>query len=115
DRTARCIEQLQEVDFSVFFGCTVAGHLFFSTAVEPSEVNRTDRAAIWHSVDGEKWRPIRFFPKDRWPSRLFQYGQVQFPAGPGEVERLFFSPFATVVDHCTTVLALAVLVAGSAI
>ncbi len=89
------VERLQEVESSVFWGCKVGNHLFFSTAVEPSTVNASREAVIWGSPDGEKWKRIAAFRKDRWPMRLFQYGQIFFPAGENESDFLFFTPFAT--------------------
>lgn len=85
-------ERLQPVGSSVFFGCRVGRHLFFSTAAEPSDVNSTRRAEIWHSADGEHWSLLRSFTRDWWPSRLFQYAQVTFPAGPGDGRRVYFTP-----------------------
>lgn len=113
ERRSGEIECLQEVGSSVFFGCRVAGHLFFSTVAEPSSVNRTDRAEIWHSLDGKNWQLLRCQTKDRWPMRAFQYGQILFPGGPGDDEHLFFTPLATVGDQCTCVIPLSELDARS--
>jgi len=86
------IERLHPVDSSVFYGCRVGRHLFFSTAAEPSEVNPTRRIAVWHSEGGEEWHPLRSYASDLLPSRLFQYAQVTFPAGPGDERHVFFTP-----------------------
>ena len=101
ERNSGRIECLQAVGSSVFFGCKVGDVLFLSTAAEPSEINRTDAVELWCSLDGERWSLLRTFAKDRWSLRYFQYGQVLFPAGPGDGENLYFTPFATEADQCT--------------
>jgi hypothetical protein len=95
-RGARRIERLTAVGGSVFYGCKVADQLFFSTAVEPSAVNNgVGHAELWHCSDGANWRKLGAFKKDRWPMKLFQYGQILFPSGAGDNQHLYFSPFAT--------------------
>lgn len=89
------VQRLQEVESSVFWGCKVGENLFFSTAVEPSKVNKCKDACIWGSKDGETWKCIARFRKDIWPMKLFQYGQIFFPAGENNTEYLWFTPFAT--------------------
>jgi hypothetical protein len=103
------IEQLQPVGSSVFHGCKVGSALFFSTAVEPSTVNRTRRSEVWASRDGDRWQRVLEFVKDPWPMRYFQYGQVQFPAGPGDDRHLWYTPFAVQGDQVTRRLTLAEL------
>jgi hypothetical protein len=100
------IECLQAVGSSVFYGCKVGEALFLSTAVEPSNINRTDAAELWCSLDGERWSLLRTLAKDAWSPRYFQYGQVLFPAGPGDGENLYFTPFATESDQVTISLPL---------
>ena len=95
DRETGKIEKLQEVEGSVFWGCKVRDYLFFSTAVEPSEVNKCRDACIWGSKDGDNWKCIARFRKDIWPMKLFQYGQIFFPSGENNTDYLWFTPFAT--------------------
>jgi len=101
DRGGKNIEPLAAVGSSVFYGCKVGEHLFFSTATEPSDVNQTRNAEVWGSGDGEKWKLLRLFKKDLWPMKYFQYGQVLFPAGPGDGANLWMTPFATAGDQRT--------------
>jgi len=89
------VKRLQEVESSVFWGCKVGNHLFFSTAVEPSKVNKFKGACIWGSKDGETWKCVASFHKDIWPMKLFQYGQIFFPGGKNSTDYLWFTPFAT--------------------
>lgn len=89
-------EKLIEVGSSVFHGCQAGNWLFFSTAVEPSEVNRTKYAELWASPDGSVWKCILRLKKDMFPMRYFQYGQIFFPAGNfTDKDHIWFSPFAT--------------------
>jgi len=107
-------ERLQAVGSSVFFGCKVGHRLFFSTAVEPSTTNFSRHAELWCSTDGDRWRILRSFRKDAWSLKYFQYGQVLFPAGPGDDRFLYFTPFATQGDQRTDRIALADLDADPA-
>ncbi len=101
DREGKNVEPLEAVGSSVFYGCKVGDHLFFSTAIEPSRVNTTRYAEVWGSADGKNWRVIRRFKKDIWPMQYFQYGQVLFPTGPGDGENLWMTPMATQYDGKT--------------
>lgn len=100
-RESKKVEQLQQVGSSVFHGCTVGDWLFFSTAIEPSQVNTTKYAEVWASPNGKDWKCIYKFKKDILPMRFFQYGQVFFPNGFGDKKHLWLSPFATKRDNTT--------------
>ena len=95
DKKTYKVQRLQEVESSVFWGCKVGGSLFFSTVVEPSKINKCKDACIWGSEDGETWKCVARFRKDIWPMKLFQYGQIFFPAGKNNTDYLWFTPFAT--------------------
>jgi hypothetical protein len=99
NRSDLCIEQLQAVEGSVFYGCKVGTRLFFSTVCEPSRVNRPRAAVIWESSDGVAWHRFLNFPKDALPMKLFQYGQIRFPVGNGDGNSLWITPFATKYDQ----------------
>ena len=101
ERTTGRIEVLATVAEPVFYGCKIGERLFFSTIVEPSTVNTGRHAVIWGSPDGSAWHVIARFKKDFLPKKLFQYGQVMFPAGPGDGEHLWFTPFSTACDQIT--------------
>ena len=98
DRRTGAVEPLQAVDGPVFWGAHVDDRYFFSTVCEPSAVNDTTRSTIWQSRP-EGWRRLVELPKDRWPMRLFQYGQVLFPSGPGDPAALWFTPYGTCFDQ----------------
>lgn len=92
---------VQTVPGPVFFGCKVGDALFFSTAVEPASASRCRDAEVWWSRDGESWERLLAFRKDVWPMKLFQYGQVFFPHGPGDGKHLWCTPFATAHEQVT--------------
>jgi hypothetical protein len=94
-RHTRYVEQLARVDGPVFHGCRTASGLFFSTACEPSNVNRKREAVVWYSRDGRSWRPILRYRKDLLPMRWFQYGQVFFADGQEDSPGVWLTPFAT--------------------
>jgi len=94
-RQTNKLEQLTQVGGPVFHGCKTASGLFFSTACEPSDVNLDLYAVVWHSHDGESWRPIRRYRKDILPFKLFQYGQVFFAEGQENTPGVWLTPFAT--------------------
>lgn len=89
------LERLQAVGGSVFFGCSVGRSLFFSTAVEPSQINNSRYVEVWRSDNGEDWYRFLAFQKDSLPMKHFQYGQVLFPAGLGDSKHLYCRLFAT--------------------
>lgn len=95
NKETNTVEQLTKVGGSVFHGCKVGNWFFFSTAVEPSKVNKTKYAELWASPNGTKWKCILKLKKDLFPMKHFQYGQIFFPAGLTDGEHLWISPFAT--------------------
>lgn len=100
DRESKDIESLQAVRGPVFFGRKITDWMFFSTIVEPSGVNRTDAVELWASGDqGSSWKKVNEFKKDIGHMKLFQYGQIKFPSGPGDGKNLWFSSYATEYDH----------------
>jgi hypothetical protein len=95
DRAGTKVERLASVGGSVFYGCTVGDSLFFSTAVEPSNVNPCRYAEVWCSNDGVNWFKYVKFKKDFLSMKFFQYGQVFFPNCCGDETNFWCSPFAT--------------------
>lgn len=99
ERASGKIDSVQTVPGSVFFGCKVGDNLFFSTAAEKSEVNTSRDPTLWGSPDGKRWQCIAKFKKDIWPMKLFQLGQILFPAGENQTGRLWFTPLASEHDQ----------------
>lgn len=96
------VTRLQSVGSSVFFGCNIGNSLFFSTAVEPSLVNREDFVELWRSDNGIDWYLYEVFKKDCWSLKYFQYGQLLFPNVIKSDNTLYYSLFST-VDHDTSI------------
>lgn len=84
-------ERLQEVDGSCIYACRFGAFYFLSTSVEPSEVNKNDKATLWCSKDGDRWQPVYQAPKDRWDHRYFQFGSLVLPGGESDCETMMFS------------------------
>jgi hypothetical protein len=74
-------EPLLAISGSVMQGCRVGEALFFSTAVEPSRVNRCPFSCLYGSADGQSWKELRQWRADLWSGQLFQYGRVLLPRG----------------------------------
>jgi hypothetical protein len=89
------LTKLAEVGSSVFHGSKVKNWFFFSTAIEPSSINKTTSAELWASPDGINWKCISKWKKDSLPMKYFQYGQLFFPNGEGDNKNLWFTPFST--------------------
>ena len=95
DRKTMETEKLVEVGGPVFFGTIVNHNLYFSTACEPGNYNRSDSFELWESTDGKEWKTKHTFKKDIWHNKLFRYGLIFFPSGPGDGKNLRFTTMAT--------------------
>jgi hypothetical protein len=82
------LRKLAGVSSSSIYGCRVHDNIFFSTMVEPSDVNSDHHVRIYGSRDGENWGALLAWRKDRWPMSLFQYGNAFFPDGENETDYL---------------------------
>jgi len=80
ERSGR-LERVAPIASSSFWSCRVGPTIFFSTAVEPSAVNRDPHATLYAGVDGDGWKICLRWPGDRWPSRFFQYPNIVLPGG----------------------------------
>lgn len=98
------LSQLTGISSSSIYGCRVGSQLFFSTMVEPSEVNRDGMVRIYgaDSRDPEKWRPLASWRKDPWPMGLFQYGNAFFPDGTNLTSYLALTTVAVESDDMVT-------------
>ena len=89
------LEQLAQVGGSVFYGTRVKNNFYLSTGCEPGKFNREDAVELWGSNGGKEWKKLLTLKKDLWHNKLFRYGLIFFPAGPGDDENLWFSSMAT--------------------
>jgi hypothetical protein len=65
--------------------------------VEPSAINSDRNACVYGSTDGTRWQRILRCRKDRWPIRLFQYGNAFLPDGKNNTSILAITTIA--VEH----------------
>ena len=100
------VSQLAAITSSSIYGCRVGTNLFFSTMVEPSEVNR-DRTVRIYAADTrttDTWRPQLEWKKDPWPMSLFQYGNAFLPDGNNTTQYLAVTTVAVATDDMVTSL-----------
>ncbi|MGH9494483.1 MAG: hypothetical protein ACRD3B_05750, partial [Candidatus Sulfotelmatobacter sp.] len=100
------LSQLAAISNSSINGCRVGDRLFFSTMVEPSEVNRDRSVRVYGSdVNGaDPGQPLLAWQKDRWPMRLFQYGNAFLPDGDNSTNVLAITTIAVQSDDQVTSL-----------
>jgi len=104
------LTQLSAISSSSIYGCRVGGQVFFSTMVEPSEVNRDRHVRIYGSRsarsgnDDQNWRPLLAWRKDHWPMGLFQYGNAFMPDGTNTTPYLAITTIAVEEDDTVTSL-----------
>jgi len=75
------LTQVAVLNSSSIYGCRVGDCVFFSTMVEPSQVNREPDVCVYGGTGGLGWRRLLQWKKDRWPMRWFQYGNAFLPDG----------------------------------
>ena len=103
DRDGR-LSQLTAISSSSIYGCRVGKNLFFSTMVEPSEINRDRNVRIYGGDISGNWQPLLQWPKDLWSIRLFQYGNAFLPDGENATQYLAATTIAVERDDITTSL-----------
>jgi hypothetical protein len=101
---AGTLTRLAPLSSSSIYGCRVGAQVFFSTMVEPSEVNRDRHVRIYGRTDGEAWSPLLAWEKDRRSMRLFQYGNAFLPDGNNTTPYLAVTTVAVDADDMTTSL-----------
>jgi len=99
DRMGR-LTQLAAISSSSIYGCRVSDYVFFSTMVEPSEVNRDRSVRLYGAAvaNAESWQSVLAWKKDFWPTRLFQYGNAFLPDGENKTPFLAVSTVAVESD-----------------
>jgi hypothetical protein len=98
------VSQLAPINGSSIYGCRVGSQLFFSTMVEPSEVNRDRRVRIYGGDmrDPQNWLPMLKWQKDHLPMGLFQYGNAFLPDGDNTTPYLALTTIAVQSDDQVT-------------
>lgn len=91
DRKTLEIKVLCNVTGSVIKGGQNGNISYFSTNIEPSQVNMDKRAHLWVSKDGLNWVDKYSAEKDIYPA-IFQFGSFEFPHYETQISnRLYFS------------------------
>jgi hypothetical protein len=103
------LSRLASISSSSIYGCSVGDRVFFSTMVEPSEVNRDRHVRIFGGRGSagrvrDDWRPLLEWKKDRWSMRFFQYGNGFLPDGNNATPYLAVSTIAVEEDDMATSL-----------
>lgn len=83
------LEQLVEIPGSAFHAIETDGIMLISTVTEPSEINRTDAATLWGSLDGINWKCICELKKDIFPVNLqsiFRYAEIALTPGTNNTD-----------------------------
>lgn len=97
DRRGR-METLQPISSSSIYGCRNRTGIYFSTMIEPSTVNRSRRIQLLGGLEAGDWNVLASWKKDRWPMRLFQYGNALLPDGDNSTDLLAATTVA--VEGC---------------
>lgn len=103
DRTG-ALSQLAPLSSSSIYGCRVGKQVFFSTMVEPSEVNLDRHVRIYGGKLSQEFRSLLEWRKDPWPMGLFQYGNAFLPDGENATNFLAVSTIAVKSDDQVTSL-----------
>jgi hypothetical protein len=100
--------QVAPITSSSIYGCRVGTRVFFSTMVEPSDVNRDRHVRVYASDSASRgapaWHTSLAWQKDRWPMGLFQYGNAVMPDGNNTTPFLALTTVAVQSDDLVTSL-----------
>jgi len=100
--------QVAPISSSSIYGCRVGNRVFFSTMVEPSEVNRDSHVRVYggHASPNvpPDWHLLLAWQKDPWPMALFQYGNAIMPDGTNPSPFLALTTVAVESDDMVTSL-----------
>ena len=88
------VERLAEVHASVLCGGAVRDAVFFTTMIEPSVVNLDSTVGVYGSIGGSGWERLLSWKKDRWPEKLFQYGNAFVATGSNAAQLLALTTIA---------------------
>jgi hypothetical protein len=98
------LSTLSDLESSSIYGCRVGDAIFFTTMVEPSEINETRSVHLYGSHAPGEWRPLCEWKKDRWSMRFFQYGNALLPDGANSTPYLAVSTVAVERDDLVTTI-----------
>lgn len=100
------LSRLSPISGSSIYGCRVGKQVFFSTMVEPSQVNRDTSVRLFGAnvQHPEQCQSLLSWRKDRWPMKFFQYGNAFLPDGNNSSSCLAVSTIAVESDDMVTSL-----------
>jgi hypothetical protein len=98
------LSQLAPLSSSSIYGCRVGRDIFFSTMVEPSPANPDRFVRVFGGRDGQDWRSLLAWQKDRWSMRFFQYGNAFLPNGENSTPYLAVTTIAVESEDMITSL-----------
>jgi hypothetical protein len=100
------LSRLAALSSSSLHGCRVGSELFFSTMVEPSEVNRDSMVRVYggSTRDPQRWESLLSWRKDGWSMKLFQYGNAFLPDGINQTPYLAVTTVAVESDDMVTTI-----------
>ena len=98
------LRTLAPIPSSSIYGCCNSSGMFFSTMVEPSQMNLANQVTLTGSCNGTDWQQIAGWRKDRWPMRPFQYGNAFLPNGNNSTEFLAATTVAVQNADCLTTI-----------
>jgi hypothetical protein len=99
---AGTLTEVARLSSSSIYGCRVGNGIFFSTMVEPSQINLDPNVRLYGSQDGLHWGDLARWRKDFWPMSLFQYGNALLPDGRNSAEFLAVTTVAVERDDLKT-------------
>ncbi len=99
---ANNLHTISELSSSSLSACHVGNLLFFSSAVEPSNVNKTKHTSLEFSEDGRNWNNVVKWEKSRLPSKLFQFANISLPSGNNSSSFLAATGIAVNKEHMVT-------------
>tara|TARA_B100000686_G_scaffold342168_1_gene420784 strand:- start:297 stop:1235 length:939 start_codon:yes stop_codon:yes gene_type:complete len=96
------IRILSDLPSSSLSACNISDLLFFSSAVEPSNVNLTKYTSLKFSDNGHTWENIVSWKKSALPSKLFQFANISLPTGNNSSSFLAATGISVANEHMTT-------------
>jgi len=88
------VHRVAAIPSSSIYAAKNRSGMFFSTMVEPSDVNRTRAVTLVGSAGGNCWSEVAAWEKDRWPMKFFQYGNAFLPDGENNTDLVAVSTVA---------------------
>ncbi len=96
------LNPLSPMPSSSLSACNISNILCFSSAVEPSSVNKSKSASLVISSNGQDWDNVVKWDKSMLPSKLFQFANISLPTGYNSSSFLAATGISVKKEHMTT-------------